>query len=168
MTVEPGDTVDTDSNPNQMYFERVSDGPPEGAGDFHPPDLPTEPAVHADLPPAAAAAHTEETPMPIAGMRGWHGFAKAGAPTYLTAPVAVGATSIGVNGTSVLLSSTIFFIDGANSESRAATALRRLVHAEPRRPPPTPTRRTRPSTGSSPPRSAPPRGARHEHRPGST
>ena len=60
--------------------------------------------------------------MPIAGMRGWVGFAKAGAPTYLTAPVAVGATSIGVNGTSVPASSTIFFIDGVNSESRAVTA----------------------------------------------
>ena len=60
--------------------------------------------------------------MPIAGMRGWVGFAKAGAPTYLTAATAVGATSIPVNGTSVPASSTIFFIDGVNSESRAVTA----------------------------------------------
>ena len=62
VTIEPGDTVDTDWNPNQMYFEWVSGGPPEGAGDFNPPDLPSEPAVQADLAPAAAAAaaDTEE------------------------------------------------------------------------------------------------------------
>jgi len=60
--------------------------------------------------------------MPIAGFRGWVGFAKAGAPTFLTAATTVGATSIPVSGTVVPASSTIYFIDGVNSESRAVTA----------------------------------------------
>lgn len=60
--------------------------------------------------------------MPIAGFRGWVGFAKAGAPTYLTAAVIATATSIPVNGIVVPASSTIYFIDGVNSESRAVTA----------------------------------------------
>ena len=60
--------------------------------------------------------------MPIAGMRGWVGFAKAGPPSYLTAPVTVGATSLSVSGTAVPASSTVYIIDGVNSESRAVTA----------------------------------------------
>src|ERR1700749_1549252 len=60
--------------------------------------------------------------MPRSSNNAWAGFAKAGTPTYLTAGTAVGATSIPVNGTVVPASSTIYFIDGANSESRAVTA----------------------------------------------
>jgi hypothetical protein len=60
--------------------------------------------------------------MPIAGNRAWVGFAKAGAPTYLTSATAVAAVSIPVNGTVVPASSTIYFIDGANSESATVTA----------------------------------------------
>ena len=60
--------------------------------------------------------------MPKAGFTGWVGFAKAGVPTYLTAATTVGATSIPVSGTSVPASSTIYIIDGVNSESRAVTA----------------------------------------------
>lgn len=50
------------------------------------------------------------------------GFAKQNATTYLTAAVAAAATSIPVNGTVVPASSTIFFIDGVNSESKAVSA----------------------------------------------
>ena len=60
--------------------------------------------------------------MPIAANRAWVGFAKAGTPTYLTAATTVGATSIPVNGTVVPASSTIYFIDGANSESATVSA----------------------------------------------
>jgi hypothetical protein len=60
--------------------------------------------------------------LPISGNRSWVGFAKAGTPTYLTAAVIATATSIPVNGIVVPASSTIYFIDGANSESRAVTA----------------------------------------------
>ena len=61
--------------------------------------------------------------MPKAGMTGWVGFAKQTAsPTYLTAATTVGATSIPVSGSNVPASSTIYFIDGVNSESRAVTA----------------------------------------------
>ena len=41
MTIEPGDTVDADFNPNQMYFDWVDGEPPEGAGDFNPPEQTT-------------------------------------------------------------------------------------------------------------------------------
>lgn len=60
--------------------------------------------------------------MPIAAFRGWVGFAKAGTPTYLTASVAAGATSLPVAGTSVPASSTVYIVDGANSEVKAVTA----------------------------------------------
>ena len=60
--------------------------------------------------------------MPIAGMRGWVGFAKAGAPTYLTAAAAVGATTLTVSNINVPASATVYIIDGVNSESRAVTA----------------------------------------------
>ena len=60
--------------------------------------------------------------MPIASMRGWVGFAKAGVPSLLTAAVAVGATSVPVSGTTIPASSTIYIVDGILSESRAVTA----------------------------------------------
>src|SRR5215472_18869927 len=61
--------------------------------------------------------------MPIASFRSWVGFAKQTAsPTYLTASVAAAATSIPVSCTVVPASSTIYFIDGAKSESATLTA----------------------------------------------
>ena len=60
--------------------------------------------------------------MPIADFRSFIGIAKDTIETYLTAAVTAGATSIPVAGTAVPASSTIFFVDGANSESRAVTA----------------------------------------------
>jgi hypothetical protein len=60
--------------------------------------------------------------MPISSNRAWVGFAKAGTPTYLTAPVAAAATSIPVSGTVVPASSTIYFVDGPNSETATVTA----------------------------------------------
>lgn len=60
--------------------------------------------------------------MPVASFKSFLGVAKQNAATYLTSAVAVGATSIPVNGTVVPASSTIYFIDGALSESRAVTA----------------------------------------------
>lgn len=60
--------------------------------------------------------------MPIASFRSFVGVAKANAPTYATSALTVGATSIPVNGTVVPASSTIYIIDGANSETRAVTA----------------------------------------------
>lgn len=59
--------------------------------------------------------------MPISSFRSWVGFAKANASSYLTSAVTLGATSIPVNGTVVPASSTIYFIDGVNSETRAVT-----------------------------------------------
>lgn len=60
--------------------------------------------------------------MPVAAFRSFAGFAKELATTYLTAAVAAGATSIPINGTSIPASSTIFFIDGTLSESKAVSA----------------------------------------------
>lgn len=60
--------------------------------------------------------------MPIASFRGTVGVAKDTASAFLTAAVAAGATSIPVSNTSIAASSTIYFIDGTNSESRAVTA----------------------------------------------
>src|SRR5215472_2990023 len=60
--------------------------------------------------------------MPIASFRSWVGFAKAGAPTYLTASVAAAATSLPVSGTVVPASSTVYIIDGAKSETAAVSA----------------------------------------------
>jgi len=60
--------------------------------------------------------------LPIPSYGAFIGVAKANPSTYLTAATAVGAVSIPVNGTVVPVASTIYFIDGANSESRAVTA----------------------------------------------
>lgn len=60
--------------------------------------------------------------MPISSFRSWVGFAKANASTYTTAATAIGATSIPVNGTVVPASSTIYFIDGQNSETGTVSA----------------------------------------------
>jgi hypothetical protein len=60
--------------------------------------------------------------MPLASYRSFMGIAKDTLDTYLSAGVAAGATSVPVNGTVIPAASTIFFLDGANSESRAVTA----------------------------------------------
>ena len=69
VVVEPGDTVDADTNPNQLYFEWVEGDPPEGAGDFNNPDQPApepepesdpEPEASEPEPSAATAAAPEE------------------------------------------------------------------------------------------------------------
>jgi hypothetical protein len=60
--------------------------------------------------------------MPVASFKSFLGVAKQNPATYLTAATAVGATSIPVSGTGVPASSTIYFIDGVFSESRAVTA----------------------------------------------
>ncbi len=60
--------------------------------------------------------------MPVPSFKGTVGFAKAGAPTYLTASCAVGAVTLVVNGTVVPASSTVYIIDGVNSEIRAVSA----------------------------------------------
>jgi hypothetical protein len=60
--------------------------------------------------------------MPISSNRAWVGFAKAGPPTYLTAAVAAAATSLSVSNTNVPASSTVYIIDGANSETKAVSA----------------------------------------------
>lgn len=59
--------------------------------------------------------------MPVASYRSTFGVQKDGSSTYLTAAVAAGATTIPVNGTSVPASSTIYFVDGPNTEQRAVT-----------------------------------------------
>jgi hypothetical protein len=60
--------------------------------------------------------------MPIAAFRAWAGFAKAGAPTYLTASVAAGATSLSVSNTNVPASSTVYIVDGTLSETATVSA----------------------------------------------
>ena len=60
--------------------------------------------------------------MPISSNRAWAGFAKAGAPTFLTAAVAAAATSLPVNGTVVPASSTVYIVDGPNSEIATVSA----------------------------------------------
>src|SRR5438132_8048254 len=60
--------------------------------------------------------------MPLASQRAFVGIAKDTIDTTLSAAVAAGATSIPVVGTVVPALSTIFFLDGPNSESRAVTA----------------------------------------------
>jgi hypothetical protein len=60
--------------------------------------------------------------VPIASFRAWVGFAKAGAPTYLTASVAAAATSLPVSGTVVPASSTVYIVDGTKSETATVTA----------------------------------------------
>lgn len=60
--------------------------------------------------------------MPNPSYRSFIGVAKDSVNTTLSAAVAVGATSIPIVGTGVAASSTIFFVDGPNSESRAVTA----------------------------------------------
>lgn len=60
--------------------------------------------------------------MPQPSFRSFIGIAKDSVNTTLSAAVAVGATSIPVVGTSIAASTTIFFVDGPSSESRAVTA----------------------------------------------
>lgn len=61
--------------------------------------------------------------MPFASYRSFIGVAKQSTGyAYLTAAVASGATSIPISNTTVPAASTIFFIDGTNSESVAVSA----------------------------------------------
>src|SRR5438270_2050573 len=60
--------------------------------------------------------------MPFASFRSNLGIAKDNPSTYLTAAIIATATSIPVNGTGVPAASTIYFVDGVNSESRTVTA----------------------------------------------
>lgn len=60
--------------------------------------------------------------MPFASFKGFVGVAKDTTDTYLTAAAAAAATTVTVNSaTGITTSSTIFFIDGTNTESRAVT-----------------------------------------------
>lgn len=60
--------------------------------------------------------------MPQPSWRSWVGLSKDVTPTFLTAAVASGATSIPVSGTNVPASATITIVDGPLTESRAVSA----------------------------------------------
>lgn len=65
--------------------------------------------------------------MPIAGYRGWAGFAKPNGISYLTASVSAAGTSlpVAITGNGVVAipaSSTVYIIDGVNSEAVAVSA----------------------------------------------